>query len=243
MDKKDELLNKFEDEIHKIFGWRKRELHAMQSQVLDSAGSEYEMMNLRAGHLLLYAHWEGCIKKYSKAYVKYINSRHILYSDINNILLASALKSDIQKLSDAHAVDTHFKFVERIFILFGSNEHVRLFPEKIYKELIVDIEDGLIRTESNLSYKLLQDILKRLGIWEEVLEALHEKNLTLDSRHEDIDKHLVERRNKIAHGEKIEGELGIQEYKDMHYLVTTVLEAILDVIIESARKQKYLRNN
>lgn len=66
----------------------------------------------------------------------------------------------------------------------------------------MDIEDGLIRTESNLSYKLLQDILKRLGIWEEVLEALYEKNLTLDSRHEDIDKHLVERRNKIAHGEK-----------------------------------------
>ena len=51
------------------------------------------------------------------------------------MLLASALKSDIQKLSDAHAVDTHLKFVERIFILFGSNEHVRLFPEKIYKEL------------------------------------------------------------------------------------------------------------
>ncbi|VEJ30075.1 Uncharacterised protein [Rothia dentocariosa] len=243
MNKKDKLLYKFEDEISKIFDWRKRELHKMQSQVLESEGSEHEMMNLRAGHLLLYAHWEGCIKKYSKAYVKYINSQRILYSDINNILLASALKSDIQKLSDAHAVDTHLKFVERIFILFGSNEYVRLFPEKIYKELIVDIEDGLIRTESNLSYKLLQDILKRLGIWEEVLEALYEKNLTLDSRHEDIDKHLVERRNKIAHGEKIEGGFGIQEYKDMHYLVTTVLEVISEVIIESARNQKYLRNN
>lgn len=105
----------------------------MQSQVLESEGSEHEMMNLRAGHLLLYAHWEGCIKKYSKAYVKYINSQRILYSDINNILLASALKSDIQKLSDAHAVDTHLKFVERIFILFGSNEYVRLFPEKYIK--------------------------------------------------------------------------------------------------------------
>ena len=242
MNKKDKLLYEFEDEISKILEWRKRELLAMQRQVLDSKGSEREMMNLRAGHLLLYAHWEGCIKKYSKAYVKYINSQHIPYSDINNTLLASALKSDIQKLSDAHAVDTHLKFVERIFILFDSNKHVRLFPEKIYKELIVDIEDGLIRTESNLSYKLLQDILKRLGIWEEVLEGLSKKNLMLDLRCKDIDKHLVERRNKIAHGEKIEGGLDIQEYKDMHYLVTTVLEVILDVIIESARNQKYLRN-
>ena len=222
MNKKDKLLFKFENEMSKILEWRKRELFEMQLQVLDSEGSEREMMNLRAGYLLLYAHWEGCIKKYSKAYVRYINSQHILYSDINNMLLASALKSDIQKLSDAHAVDTHLKFVERIFILFGSNEHVRLFPEKIYKELIVDIEDGLIRTESNLSYKLLQDILKRLGIWEE---------------------HLVERRNKIAHGEKIEGGLGMREYKDMYYLVTTVLEVIFEVIIESARNQKYLRNN
>ena len=243
MNKKDKLLFKFENEMSKILEWRKRELFEMQLQVLDSEGSEREMMNLRAGYLLLYAHWEGCIKKYSKAYVRYINSQHILYSDINNMLLASALKSDIQKLSDAHAVDTQLKFVERIFILFGSNEHVRLFPEKIYKELIVDIEDGLIRTESNLSYKLLQDILKRLGIWEEVLEALHKKNLTLDSRHKDIDEHLVERRNKIAHGEKIEGGLGMREYKDMYYLVTTVLEVIFEVIIESARNQKYLRNN
>lgn len=243
MNKKEKLLYKFEDEISKILTWRTRELSAMRLQVLDSEGSEHEMMNLRAGHLLLYAHWEGCIKKYSKAYVGYINSQRILYSDINNTLLASALKSDIQKLSDAHAVDAHMQFVERIFILFDSNKCVRLFPEKIYKELVVNIKDGLIRTESNLSYKILQDILKRLGIWEEVLEALYEKNLKLDSRHEDVDDHLVKRRNQIAHGEKIEGDFNIQEYEKMHYLVTMVLQVISDVIIESARNQKYLRNN
>ena len=75
------------------------------------------------------------------------------------------------------------------------------------------------------------------------MKTLFKNYLSLELRDKNIDEDLVGRRNKIAHGEKIEGRFSIQKYEEMHYLVTTVLRVISDVIFDSARNQKYLRNN
>ena len=62
-------IQEFEDKIIDDWTWRKREV----SDLILFAEKEENIVLLKSIILLLYAHWEGYIKKCAKTYLKYIS--------------------------------------------------------------------------------------------------------------------------------------------------------------------------
>lgn len=222
MSKKIRTVEQFSNEVDQIKQWRKKELALMKGQIEGTRGStSQQKVNLRAGHLLLYAHWEGWIKEISKLYLRYINSQRITYSNINNIFLASALKSDILELQESGKSNIHIDFVNKLSEVYSSNTRV-------------SIREDLIQTYSNLSYGILKDILLRL----DMKDVVDRENLDLHEAY--IDKELVGRRNAIAHGEYID-DYDMQAYKEMHYFVINTLDNISTEIVNRVINKKYIK--
>jgi hypothetical protein len=222
MSKKIRTIEQFSDEVDQIKQWRKKELALMKGQIEGSRESmSKQKVNLRAGHLLLYAHWEGWIKEISKLYLRYINSQRITYSKINSIFLASALKSDILEFQESGKSNIHIDFVNKLSEVYSSNKRVT-------------IKEDLIQTYSNLSYDILKDILLRLDI----KDIMDRENLELYETY--INKELVGRRNSIAHGEYID-DYDMQAYEEMHDFVINTLDNISTEIVNRVINEGYIK--
>ena len=72
--KYEQLENLLDEDL----GWRKVEI----SDLLFLAKETQKEVVLKSVILLLYAHWEGYIKKSSKLYIKYISEKKIKLTDL-----------------------------------------------------------------------------------------------------------------------------------------------------------------
>ncbi len=143
---------------------------------LAAARGPAEDMLLRAGIALLYAHFEGFVKGACEAYVAYVSRQQVEFELLAPGLRALALRGELQTATDAKTM--------RVWIPF-----VQLLEDSRGKPLALP-KTGAVRTRSNLSSTVLLDILASVGVDCGPYEL--KGNL--------IDKELVDRRNKIAHG-------------------------------------------
>lgn len=104
------------------------------------------------------------------------------------------------------------------------------FMEKVedFKTELLNIDDQLIDTESNLWYIVLQKNLYKVGLPVDLFESYHR----------DIDA-LVNRRNTIAHGSFRSG-VTEQEFTNWETKVSSILSGITTIVYDYANKQKYL---
>lgn len=172
-------------------------------------------MSIRAGVLLLYAHWEGWIKNISRLYIRYVNGMRLSYRDLSAPFLGNALKTHIHSLESGYRAARH-------------NEFALLVQTKLDSRASLD--ETLIDAQSNLSSKVLADIVARLGIFE---------SGDLTSRFHLIDESLVARRNTIAHGEYL--DITLSEFKELQTQVVQLLDAFTDEISNSAAQRKFLQ--
>jgi hypothetical protein len=202
-----------EDEISKETAWRKQELTTARKLVQESTELTQEA-HLRGGVLLLYAHWEGWIKSVSQLYIRYVNAQAHPYNELSSAFLGNALKTRIASVDNANAPRLHNDFAA--FLQSGLGQGARLSEE-------------LVRTESNLSSKVLADILLRLGMLARS-EYVMRANM--------IDEELVNRRNRIAHGRYL--SLSPEDFLRLHQSVLVLLELFTDDIRASVTEKKYL---
>ena len=69
-------IEQFQDFLDKDLAWRKHEISQL-FMILDTVESK-EVIG-KSIILLLYAHWEGFVKKSSKCYLKYVSERKSLH--------------------------------------------------------------------------------------------------------------------------------------------------------------------
>lgn len=202
-----------DDLISSEIQWRKRELTASWSlaQRKTETGSS---ANLRAGVLLLYAHWEGWVKAVARLYVRFVNTQSRSFNELSEAFLAAALKSKIVALQEARKPLLHIEFAS--IVRSGLGERAAL-------------SESMVQTESNLSSAIFHDVVTSIGLpWRDMYTL----------RAKQIDSDLVFRRNSIAHGQYL--NLSIDEFGELRVSIMEILEQFTDDVRNAAWSESFL---
>ena len=163
------------DKLMKDLEWRVGEIATLKSLLSRPKITDTQSkVLLRAGWALLYAHYEGFVKNSLISFYDSVQGCGLKASSLPLRTKAFALESDIKKIRNTEAVQ--FVDVITAFVHCDLNSPAR-FSE--------------IDTRSNLYFSVLTELLSTADV----------KQINTSTAHWKINN-LVEKRNKIAHGEK-----------------------------------------
>ena len=169
-------LSAFQDALDHEFAWRLKEIASLKFGV-KQGGALAAPTIIRAGLALLYAHWEGFIKAGALAYLEFVFSRGLLYSELQSCFVVMGMKGELNLLEKSRKAEGLIAAYE--FVASCRNERAVL------------VLANAVDTESNLSSTVFANILHSIGI-----------NISgYEARFNLVDESLLKRRNKIAHGE------------------------------------------
>lgn len=164
--------------ISEDLSWRKRELVDFNAVVKDRR-SPAQKPALRSAVALLYAHWEGFIKNACYYYLCYIATEAPRLNELRSEIVALIVRGRLTALEGAKRTTMH-------------RELIRHLREDSDKRAQIPSDRSSVRTESNLTFSVLEDLLTSIGCNAAEFEEYRDL----------IDDQLVNSRNKIAHGEQ-----------------------------------------
>jgi hypothetical protein len=224
--------DQFEQVLEQDLAWRKKEI----ADLLFLAKSSEKEVLFKSVILLLYAHWEGFIKKSSKLYIKYVSEERLKVGELSNSFRAVALKEFIKR-----CLETKDKMTlanEIAFVNSYSKLDVKKF--KIDVAMDDDFDSTIIDTESNLKLKVFKNIIGILGLnYKRALEA----------REHYINSHLLANRNAIGHGSKfdeskqIDFSLSLKDIEKLKTIIFSVIDNFRDELLEYIYNKYYLVAN
>ncbi|WP_433592014.1 MAE_28990/MAE_18760 family HEPN-like nuclease [Nocardia sp. CA-145437] len=208
----------FAERLHGGLAKRKRELTRLRFMIdTDRVNVDRLSCINRAAVMLSYAHWEGFIKEAGTRYIKYINGQE---------LNASELKLPLQ----AACMSSHFKRA-------GSSDKAR-YLATVLKEMdtcrsqVFNLSpDKIIKTESNLSSRVFQDLVVGLGL--DFLDIYQTRMAFVDAK-------LLDARNKVAHGELVSYEA--DEVIERIDGVVVLMDYFANQLIDSVADSLFLLN-
>jgi MAE_28990/MAE_18760-like HEPN len=219
-------LNLLNEVIQDDYKWRITELSNFKTTVISTNNPKAQTAMLRAGVTLLYAHWEGFVKKTADTYYKHVSYQKCTIEDLNNSFRSIILRGEIEKLTGTKKLKQHNILME---IWFEKQKTVANFSES-----------SPVRT-ANLKYDIFEDVCILIGIDidEFRLKYLDKGRFDRDIQ-KTIDNDLVDRRNAIAHGEYL--PIKIEEYKLLYdFVVNGMLYTFKESVIDAAQNKKYLK--
>lgn len=161
--------------------WRRSEL--LEIKKLFEASTHNPRQHdalLRAAVTILYAHWEGFIKQCAMAYICYVAMKKLTYAELAPNFLGIAIKQKMALVLETKSAREYIKFAEFVESELGERSQL-------------DWENA-INTESNLSSKVLRNIIDTLGL--DYLQSYETRQILIDQK-------LVGNRNDAAHGDVI----------------------------------------
>lgn len=223
----------FEEFLQDDLSWRKKEISDLF--LLAKVNEENETL-LKSLILILYAHWEGYIKKSSKLYIKYVVEEKVKIQELTMNFKAIAMK-EIAKAcienSDKLTLVKELEFLQRSNGLDNIKFKIRVDPDN-------DEEDSIISTQHNLKPKVLKNIINILGC--KYIAAL-------EARENYINSSLIFNRNAIGHGSKFNHELQIDfslnlmEISKLKDFILIVLDFFTEMLIYYKEGKFYLNSN
>ncbi len=210
-------VNELQDAIDAEMAWRKHELSSIRENVANARKMTKDTA-IRAGVALLYAHWEGAIKNIATYYLEYVSTLKRTYRELKPNFLAISIKNDLKDFEESNKTTIHTDIVASII----KNQDVRsTIPV-----------DGIVKTGSNLNSKVLAEIMATIGLDCSSYEA----SFVL------IDTVLLDKRNKIAHGEHIEYiDLDEARYYEIHDKIRDLIIMFANQVGNAALLKQYLR--
>ena len=142
-------LSSFQDAIDHDFAWRLKEIASLKTSVKQS-GVLAAPTIIRAGLALLYAHWEGFIKSGAIAYLEFVSSRGLLYSELQSCFAVMGMKGELLTLERSRKADGLIAAYE--FVKSQGNGKATFALS------------SAIDTESNLSSTVFANIMHSIGI-------------------------------------------------------------------------------
>lgn len=207
----DELLERVGEDLI----WRRKELSELKGLVQETQGQIRSRVIIRSAVALLYAHWEGFVKKSSSYYLEFVSSHRLPYGRLAPNFVALTLKAKFNELAASEKIS-------------GANLLADFFCTSLNRQSNVPYK-GAVDTKSNLSSKVLQDILSALGI----------PCGNFSTRMNFIDSNLVNPRNHIAHGEDF--DLSVTDYMELHDAVMALLETYKNEVENAAVSKSFER--
>jgi len=197
--------------IDEDYAWRRKELHLIKS-LIPSSETPKQRASLRYSVPLLYAHWEGFVKKASELYLEFVAKKFHKHNELKSQFIALSL---LKKVSKLKIKDIREK-VETINFLINEFDK----PSNI-------LTKNIIRTRSNLKYEIFREILFVIDIDEEIFSS----NASLIND-------LVDARNHIAHGNYLRVEY--HTYNSMHTDVMSLMETFKTEVENAAVNESYM---
>ena len=226
-------IEQLQDYLEDDLAWRKTEISKLIRVLNDAIAKD---VVLKSVILLLYAHWEGFIKKSTKYYLKYISERKVkiksLTLNFKAIVLKDYAKSCIEQ--DTLTLTNELKFIQK---------QMKMDDRKFKIDIDIDNEQdkSLIDTKDNLSSKVLKNIIDIIGL---------KYNDAMKNRSNYIDYDLLRRRNSIGHGNKIIDEkpeesqdLTIEDVIKLKDFILLMLDYFCEILIDYADQELYLLDN
>ncbi|TAG06957.1 MAG: hypothetical protein EAZ44_01360 [Cytophagia bacterium] len=176
------------------YAWRKQELSFFKSLIPKESSTAQKTL-IRAGVVLLYAHWEGFIKETANTYYKFLTYQEHITNEYQNNIIAILLKSGLNDIVDNKRDSKEIKLIENI--LNQLNNKVN-FPN------IAPIKT------SNLNYHVFEDVC--------ALTHIEINQLELPER---IVEDLLEQRNTIAHGHFL--KVSFEDFENIYKKIIDVL--------------------
>lgn len=225
-------LDKFSTKIESDLGWRKKEI----SNLMLLSSSDNELLITKATILLLYSHWEGYIKNSCKVYLSFVSDLKINLNDLSLNFEAIQFKGMIKELdksSDTLTLQNELKFLESIYSVKDKTFNINS------KSLLSEKDKTIINTKDNLNIDILKSLLEITGI---------DHRNCIDTKNKYINDQLLNNRNKIAHGNKIDCynqdfDLTLDNLSILKNLIFTIMDTIKDDIIFYAENDLFLYKN
>lgn len=210
-------INDLQDAIDHEMAWRKHELSAVRANVVGSRKSAKETA-IRAGVALLYAHWEGAIKNIATYYLEYVAIQGLSYGQLKPNFLAISIKYDLKQFEGSNKSSIHTSIVSDVINLQATKSKIPT--------------EGIIKTDSNLNSDIFIEIMATIGL----------PCTDYETSYKLIDSVLLEKRNKIAHGERIESiELDEERYCDLHDKMLGLIQLFANQVLNAAILKQYLK--
>lgn len=208
-----QLIDRIADDLV----WRRKELTELRALAQESDGELRSRVVIRSAVALLYAHWEGFVKKSSAYYLEFVASHRLPYRRLAPNFVGLTLRSKFNELSANEKVS-------------GGAILADFFCTGLDKQSNVPYRN-VIDTKSNLSSRVLTDIISALGL----------DQSQFATRLKFIDSNLVNRRNHIAHGEEI--FVSVAEYLELHDDVMALIETYRNEIENSSVLKRFDRES
>lgn len=207
----DKLIDKIDEEL----SWRKKELTQMRF-IVSTATTENELTILRSSIVLLYAHWEGLVKKLLTLYLEHIVAQSLHNYELKPNFYAMSLSSEFEQFKNTKKIHHYIDLTNAI--LNSTNNIPNIPCEKI------------IDTKSNLNSALFKELMMLLDLD----TSIHDTSFNL------IDERLLARRNGIAHGENRKRfPLDKEEYDDIHTRILQIMDDLATQIKDAAENKSY----
>lgn len=208
-------IDELQDAIDGELAWRKRELTAIKANV-NQARSFAKDTALRSGIALLYAHWEGSVKNIASCYLSYVSNLSLPYKELKNNFLAVTIKDRLSQFERTGKTTLQTSIINEIF-------------ESLNKKSCIP-QEGIIKTNSNLNSKIFIEIMATIGL----------DCTQYESSYNLLDEILLNMRNKIAHGERIESlSLDEERYNEIHGKMLLLIDMFATQVLNAAVLKEY----
>ena len=205
-------LDELEQFIAREFSWRRKELTNLKNLSLSSK-DQIRCTLLKSSVALLYAHWEGFVKKSSIAYCEYINHQSLNYEQLTDNFSVCAVLNEFQ----GQYPHKNFK---SLFKVLNGNE---IFLKKCKIDTVKFIDTG-----SNLNSDVLKEITQKVGVDYSLYEL--KENL--------IDERFLGFRNAVSHGEY--RNISEDDFIELYTEVTSLIDTFKNQIVNAAVQKAYL---
>lgn len=195
--------------------WRKKEISTLRTLIDGLSPAEHDVL-IRSAVVMVYAHWEGFVKRACELYIAHINeriSRHtVVLSDHFHMIL---MWKEFRKSGEHPFWKNPAPYIEATKIYFENRTDKETLPLE------------WIDTEANLNSR----VLKKLMIMVDIDYSLFETKEKL------IDESLLGKRNRIAHGERITIKQG--DYIVMENEIRDLIDIFQNAIEDCVQSEKY----
>lgn len=211
-------LFELEEALDNDLAWRKHEISLITGQVSKSK-NRIRLTLIRAAIALMYAHWEGHVKKAAQIYLTYLNHKAPKYSEMKDNFCHISL---YERFEEGFSIKKYASQKE-IFEYISSGLSCNF---KVNCEKVVD-------TESNLKSNVFLNLMYQLGL--ETAQFELKKNF--------IDQKLIKNRNAISHGERISEQELEEAYDEIVKNLLFMIQTVHNMIRTAASNSGFLKIN